>query len=136
MSAVHNEQLVRRFLADWGVDYETARKAIEEYMTDDCLWENSGLPACHGKSEALQSLEAYRNVTGFERLKVDLRHVLASGDFVVTERVDHNLNGAGLEISNVPDPVLGIFEIRGGKVAAWRDYFDPRSFLGLWGPAK
>ena len=31
-------------------------------------------------------------------------------------------------------PVMGVFELQGGKISAWRDYFDMASFalVGVW----
>ena len=43
-----------------------------------------------------------------------------TGSTVLTERVDRFLmNGQPIAL-----PVMGTFEVRGGKIAAWRDYFD------------
>ena len=73
----HDEELVREFLAGWGVDLQTSLQTIEDYFTDDCVWENTGLPTCRGKEEARKSLHAYHDLTGFERLEVNIRHVVA-----------------------------------------------------------
>ena len=44
----------------------------------------------------------------------------------MTERVDKfRINGQWLEL-----PVMGTFEIRNGKIAKWRDYFDLEQFQG------
>jgi limonene-1,2-epoxide hydrolase len=51
-----------------------------------------------------------------------LVHHIAAGDkgTVLTERTDRFLlPGGWCEM-----PVMGIFEINGGKIDAWRDYFD------------
>ena len=51
--------------------------------------------------------------------------VLAAGEAgnkVLTERIDRILDADGAEVMTVP--VMGIFEIEDGKIAAWRDYFD------------
>jgi limonene-1,2-epoxide hydrolase len=38
----------------------------------------------------------------------------------VTERVDHfEVNG-----KRISAPCMGIFKLRDGKIAAWRDYWD------------
>ncbi|MDP1670610.1 MAG: limonene-1,2-epoxide hydrolase family protein, partial [Alphaproteobacteria bacterium] len=48
----------------------------------------------------------------------------ASGGVVMTERTDKFLmNGQWLEL-----PVMGVFEIKDGKIAKWRDYFDLGQF--------
>jgi limonene-1,2-epoxide hydrolase len=51
---------------------------------------------------------------------IDIRYLAVRDDVVLTERVDSLTFG---EIV-VPLPVMGTFEIRDGKVSAWRDYFD------------
>jgi limonene-1,2-epoxide hydrolase len=59
-----------------------------------------------------------------------VRHIAASGDVVLTERVDVFVSpGKRIEL-----PVMGTFELRDGRIAAWRDYFDLQQFMsGLSG---
>jgi limonene-1,2-epoxide hydrolase len=50
----------------------------------------------------------------------------------MTERVD---------VFTYPDksielPVAGVFEVRGDKIAAWRDYFDVNMFMSQMAPAE
>ena len=42
------------------------------------------------------------------------------GDVVIAERLDRTMVGE----TAVDLPCCGVFEMRGGKIAAWRDYFD------------
>jgi limonene-1,2-epoxide hydrolase len=60
------------------------------------------------------------------RVSVDLLHLVADGDIVMTERVDHFI-GSGTSISL---PVMGIIEVHDQVITAWRDYFD----LGAFAP--
>ena len=47
----------------------------------------------------------------------------------MTERVDiFKLPGKSFEL-----PVMGTFELRGGKIHAWRDYFDMNQFTSRMG---
>jgi limonene-1,2-epoxide hydrolase len=46
--------------------------------------------------------------------------VATRDNLVFTERVDTFTVGGKV----APLPVMGIFEIRDGKISAWRDYFD------------
>jgi limonene-1,2-epoxide hydrolase len=49
---------------------------------------------------------------------------VASGDVVMNERVDRFLiRGTWLEI-----PLMGVFVLRDGLIAEWRDYFDLADF--------
>jgi limonene-1,2-epoxide hydrolase len=49
-----------------------------------------------------------------------------AGSVVFTERVDRFETEAG----HVDMPVVGVFEMADGKIAAWRDYFDVAMFTG------
>ena len=52
-------------------------------------------------------------------------NIVANGDTVLTERVDvFQLPNAVIEL-----PVMGTFEVRDGKIAAWRDYFDLNQYM-------
>jgi limonene-1,2-epoxide hydrolase len=50
----------------------------------------------------------------------EIRNIAANGDTVLTERIDR-VGPPGL---TAPVPVMGVFEVRNGKITAWRDYFD------------
>jgi limonene-1,2-epoxide hydrolase len=54
-----------------------------------------------------------------------VRNIVADGDVVLTERVDVFV----LPNGKVELPVMGTFEVRDGKIAAWRDYFDMKQFM-------
>jgi limonene-1,2-epoxide hydrolase len=45
---------------------------------------------------------------------------------VFTERLDR-MTFAGKDVEL---PVAGVFELRDGKITAWRDYFDQKMFFG------
>ena len=54
----------------------------------------------------------------------ELRYVVCDGNIVMTERVDNFLMGQ----TRISVPCMGIFELPGGKIAAWRDYWDLQQF--------
>ena len=54
-----------------------------------------------------------------------MRHTVADGDVVLTERVDHFVSPE----RTVSLPVMGTFELEGGLIKAWRDYFDLNQFM-------
>lgn len=53
---------------------------------------------------------------------------LTDGATVILERLDRHL----LESGWVELPVTGIFEVRDGKIALWRDYFDAPTLMSKW----
>ena len=54
----------------------------------------------------------------------EILHILADGNVVMTERLDHFLAGN----NRVSVPCMGVFELRDGKISAWRDYWDAKQF--------
>jgi limonene-1,2-epoxide hydrolase len=54
----------------------------------------------------------------------EIRHIASDGEVVMVERVDNFLVGE----TRVAVPCMGIFELRDGKISAWRDYWDLRQF--------
>ena len=62
---------------------------------------------------------------GAEQIDFRVRNIVADGDVVLTERVDVFVMPNG----KVELPVMGTFEVRDGKIAAWRDYFDLKQFM-------
>jgi limonene-1,2-epoxide hydrolase len=45
---------------------------------------------------------------------------MTSGNLVIAERLDRTRAGD----KSVDLPCVGVFEIEGGKIKTWRDYFD------------
>ena len=60
-----------------------------------------------------------------EEIEFVVHHMVSDGDLVFTERTDRFVTGG----KTIELPVAGIFEIRDGKIVAWRDYFDMQTFM-------
>jgi limonene-1,2-epoxide hydrolase len=89
-----------------------------EILTEDTVYQNVPFPADHGKKAVRRTFELFgKFVTSFQ---VEMRNIAARGGVVLTERVDI-LSGPLVYLDL---PVCGTFELRGGKIALWRDYFD------------
>ena len=63
--------------------------------------------------------------TGVEKIEFVMKNISGSGNTVLTERVDIFV----LPHVTVELPVMGTFEVRDGKIAAWRDYFDLNQYM-------
>jgi limonene-1,2-epoxide hydrolase len=62
---------------------------------------------------------------GVEKIEFRVDNIAADADVVLTERVDvFHLPGNTIEL-----PVMGTFEVKDGKITAWRDYFDMQQFM-------
>ncbi|MEW6471465.1 MAG: limonene-1,2-epoxide hydrolase family protein [Actinomycetota bacterium] len=122
-----NEQVVRDFISGMDQPISQVREHLQKYLTDDCLWGNSGFPPARGIEDIVQKHELSEKVFGDYRLKVELLNVASNGNVVFTERVDRGVQADGTPILSVD--VTGVFEVRDGKICRWTDYFDPRGLL-------
>ena len=113
-------EVVRRFCAVWSnVDPDD----IAEFFTDDAVYHNIPMDPITGR-EAIKSFIA-GFAGGAEQIDFRVRNIVAEGDVVLTERVDVFVMPNG----KVELPVMGTFEVRDGKIATWRDYFDMKQFM-------
>jgi limonene-1,2-epoxide hydrolase len=118
MSA-NDEQLVQDFCAAW------SRRNIDEllrFLTEDAVYHNMPMGPVTGREAIRQVFELF--VPPSERIDWEIRHLASCGAVVFTERVDRFVMGG----KTVELPVAGVFEIRGDKIAAWRDYFDMQTW--------
>jgi len=109
------EELVREFCDAWS---KRDADLLTDYFTEDGVYHNMPLPPLQGKPAIREFLVGF--LAGAETAEFRMINVVASDDVVMTERVDtFTLNGREGSF-----PVCGVFEIRDGKIAAWREYFD------------
>lgn len=118
MSA-ENEKLVTDFCQAWS---RLNPDEILGYLTDDCFYHNIPMEPCVGKVAIRQFVEPF--LKNSQSAVFDIKHTTSAGNVVMNERVDSFQMGP----KTVSLPVAGVFEIREGKIAAWRDYFDLASF--------
>ncbi|MBI2913185.1 MAG: nuclear transport factor 2 family protein [Chloroflexi bacterium] len=91
---------------------------ILAFFTDDAVYHNMPLAPARGNAGIRNVLEMFLKPS--RSVEFVILNIAASGDVVLTERVDK----FAMEGRNVELPVAGVFEVKGGKIAAWRDYFD------------
>ncbi len=112
---------VRTFLSMWetpgGIE-----KSLRDYFTAATTWENVGMSVTTGPDEAMAVMQGFSAALGMATMWVENLHICASGDTVLTERIDHVRDGAGKTLMSIR--VMGAFDVRDGKILAWRDYFD------------
>jgi len=125
-----NEDVLRAVLQAWSDGLAAAQEAMRTHLTDDCSWEQTGLPTTTGPEEAAQ-LMGSMEAMGFSSMAVEFRKVAATGDVVFTERVDWLVRPDGSRVG--PWPVVGVTEFRDGKISAWREYFDSANLAVLGG---
>lgn len=119
MAEAENIALIKRFIE---LCPQGDTEEVISFFTEDAVWWNAPWSPIQGHEAIRDAMR--RGSQMMEGLPWELRHIAASGDVVLTERVDR-FRAGGSEI-NVP--CMGIFEIRDGLIAAWRDYWDLQDF--------
>lgn len=118
-------EVVQQFLRDCEPAFGY-RTAVGKWFSDDCIYENIGVTRSTGVAEAIGVLDAFNQTMGFASLKVDMLALAATGNQVLTERIDYLCDAQGKILA--PIRLMGIFEVRDGRITAWRDYFDTVPF--------
>src|SRR5216683_7568394 len=122
-------EVVRRFCAAWSDDVGAAELAA--FFTDDAVYHNIPLAPVTGREAIANNFASFirPGAPGIESLHLRLINIAANGPVVMTERVDvFKLPGKSFELQ-----VMGTFEVRDGKISAWRDYFDLNQFTSRMG---
>ena len=110
------KQVVRDFCGAWE---RLDKAAILDAFTDDAVYHNMPMAPATGKDQISALLDIIF-AQASDAVKFDIKHIVAEGDVVLTERVDTFTTGD----RQIRLDVMGTFELRGGKIAAWRDFFD------------
>ena len=116
-------ELVREFCGVWERG-ELGR--LGDFVAEDAVFHMLPLEPTRGLA-AIR--EECRKLDELGRVRIEIRHLAAAGSVVFTERLDH---------LRKPDhsgalPVVGVFEVRDGRIVAWRDYFDLGQALDAFG---
>lgn len=94
-------------------------EAVLGLLTDDIAYENVPMGVMHGHDEVRAMLGPF--LGGAERVEWEVLEQVEQGDVVMNERVDRFWLPGDIAIEL---RVAGLFKVRDGKVALWRDYFD------------
>jgi limonene-1,2-epoxide hydrolase len=120
---------VRRFCAAWSDNVGVAELAA--FFTEDAVYHNMPMAPVNGREAIANNIASFirPGAPGIESIQFNVINIAANGPVVMTERVDaFKLPKKSFEL-----PVMGTFEVRDGKISAWRDYFDMNQFTSRMG---
>jgi limonene-1,2-epoxide hydrolase len=118
-SDVDNVRAVETFLyAMQDADFDT----VDRLMADGIEWQNVGFPTIRGRERIIKLFKRSQGRYGFE---VKIHRIAAEGNAVLTERTDALVLGP----LRLQFWVCGVFEVHGGRITLWRDYFDMFDFV-------
>jgi limonene-1,2-epoxide hydrolase len=122
MSDAQSEVLA--FFEEWGLAKSDMIEAMRRRFTPETVWENVGVATTVGFDQAMMFLDGFSAQFDFERGEVIVHNIATAGNVVLTERTDNFYDAAGKQIVSIK--LMGIFEMQGSKILAWRDYFDTK----------
>jgi limonene-1,2-epoxide hydrolase len=113
--------VIDRFVAAW------PRKDVDELMSffsEDAVYENVPIdPPNRGVEEIRKVIEQFSGMA--TQIEFIVHQQSANGSVVMNERTDRfEVGGKWVELR-----VMGVFEVEGDKIKAWRDYFDLAQFM-------
>jgi limonene-1,2-epoxide hydrolase len=110
-----NEEIVRDFIAAW------SRLDVDEivaFFAPDGTYHNMMNKPVSGHDNLRRFIGGF--IKDWTQTNWDVLNIVSQGDIVMAERLDRTRLGA----KNVDLPCCGVFELAGGKIRIWRDYFD------------
>jgi limonene-1,2-epoxide hydrolase len=113
---------VLAFFDEWKPTLADMLASMEKRFTDTTVWENIGLSKTTGYAEARAFMDSFTAANPIERGEVVVHYAAEVGNVVLTERTDNFYDKDDNLILAIP--LMGIFEMDGPKIIAWRDYFD------------
>lgn len=114
-----NEQVVRNFCAAW------LRRDLDEilsYVTEDMIYHNIPVPVIVGRENVAVVFKQFLEL--MSHVDLEITNIMSDGNKVFAERIDRMT----AETGHTDLPVGGYFEIRDGKIAVMREYFNLATF--------
>ena len=105
------------------------RPAIRRWFTPETVWTNVGISSTTGLDEAIGMVDELEKSMGIATVRIDMLSIAADGNRVLTERLDIFERADGSEIGRAT--LMGIYEIEGERIVAWRDYADVNAISSL-----
>lgn len=99
-----------------------------DFFTDDAVYHNIPIAPVQGREAIEATLRQF--IDPASSAEFEMKAIATRGNVVLTERVDRFVFAG----KTIAIPVMGAFEVTtGGKISAWRDYFDMAQFTQQMG---
>jgi limonene-1,2-epoxide hydrolase len=110
-----NETIVRNFIAAWS---RLDADELVGFFTEEGSYHNMVAKPVSGRDNLRKFIARF--LQGWTATEWEILNILSRGDVVVAERIDRTRLGD----KKVDLPCVGVFEMQGGRIKVWRDYFD------------
>jgi limonene-1,2-epoxide hydrolase len=115
-----NEKIIRDFIAAWS---RLNTDELVAYFSEDGVYHNMPAGPVTGHDALRAFIGAF--LADWNKTDWEILNLLVDGDIVVVERMDRTV-AAGKPVDL---PCCGVFEMKNGKIAVWRDYFDMTTYI-------
>ena len=110
-----NDEIIRSFVSAWS---RLDPNELSEYFSEDGSYHNMPMGPIVGKENIRAFIENFSS--SWTETNWEILNMVEEGNIVFCERIDKTKSTQG----NVDLPCFGVFEMKNGKIHAWRDYFD------------
>lgn len=110
-----NTELIEEFCKAWS---RLDPSELAAYFTEDGIYHNMPAGPVEGRDEIEKFIRGFAG--SWTKTDWDILNLAEAGDVVIVERLDCTQAGD----KAVDLPCAGVFTLREGKIACWRDYFD------------
>ena len=110
-----NERIIREFIRAWS---RLDADELVTYFTDDGVYHNMPTQPVKGREDVRRLIKGF--LSTWTETNWEIRNLVSAGNVVIAERLDRTKASA----KSVDLPCTGVFELEGGKIKVWRDYFD------------
>ncbi len=119
-----NTELIEEFCKAWS---RLDAAELAGYFTEDGVYHNIPTGPVKGRAQIEEFIRGFAG--SWTQTDWEILTIAETGNVVLAERVDRTRMGD----KSVELPCTGIFEIREGKIAVWRDYFDLGTYVRSMG---
>ena len=118
--ASENERVIRDFIEAWS---RLDPAELASFFTEDGVYHNMPSGPVQGRANVEELIRGFS--ARWTETTWDLLTIVSSGNVVIAERLDRTQAGE----KSVDLPCVGVFELEGGKIKVWRDYFDQGTYV-------
>jgi ketosteroid isomerase-like protein len=118
VSVAENKRILSRL---WNCLYEKDWEGLKACLTDDCFYEDVPAPDAGAKGPDNIVKRLRIGLDHVSRFEHDIHRVVGEADSVLIEHTETWHFETGEKVVNA---FVTVHELRDGKVALWRDYWD------------
>ena len=114
-----NQVKIEAFIRAWS---RLDAGELADYFEEEGVYHNIPASPVVGRENIRQFIAGF--IKPWTATEWVISNILAEGDLVMVERLDKTRTAAG----DVDLSCVGVFVMKGGKIAVWRDYFDMNTY--------